>query len=65
VRLSDLRNALGADSRSDVDKALVDLANSRRVVLLPEENQKTLTQANRAAALRYGGEDQHLIRVAG
>ena len=65
VKLSDLRDALGADNRSDVDRALVDLANSRRIILLPEENQKTLTQADRTAALRYGGEPQHLIRVEG
>jgi hypothetical protein len=63
VKLSALRDALGVDSRADVDKALIDLANSRRIVLLPEENQKTLTQADRVAALRYGGEAQHLMRV--
>jgi hypothetical protein len=65
VKLSDLRDALGAAERSDVNRALVDLANNRRIVLIPEENQKTLTPVSRAAALRYGGEDQHLIRIEG
>jgi hypothetical protein len=39
------------------------MANDRQFVLIPEENQKTLTGADREAGLLYGGEDNHLVRI--
>ncbi|MFY1658587.1 hypothetical protein [Micromonospora sp. WMMD1274] len=33
----------------------------RRVIIAPESNQKTLTATARMYAVRYGGQDNHLI----
>lgn len=63
VKLADLRDALPNRSRNDFDQLASQLANNRRVTLIPEENQSTLRTRDREAALRYGGEAQHLIRV--
>lgn len=61
VSLAGLRDRLGGFTRSDVDSALRKLATSGRLGLIPEENQKTLTTRDRKAALRLGGEDNHLV----
>jgi hypothetical protein len=34
------------------------------VSLIPEENQKTLTDADRAAAIRIGNKDVHVMMIA-
>lgn len=62
VTLADIRaewDTVGA-SRDAVDQALVILHTDRRIVLIPEANQKTLTDAQRAAALYLGGEYRHV-----
>lgn len=64
VKLADLRVALSRSAkRPEIDQALERLADSRRIILIPEENQKTLTRRDRDAALPYGGEANHLIRI--
>ena len=63
VGLSRLRDALDDVPRADLDAALFDLVLEPEVLLDPEFNQKTLTAADRAAALRMGGEDMHLISI--
>ena len=65
VTLQQLRTALsvrGMD-RERQDRELTRFANERKGILIPEENQKTLTPAVRNAGLTYGGEVQHLFRI--
>ncbi|WP_284742788.1 hypothetical protein [Amycolatopsis sp. RTGN1] len=63
VSLTRLRRAFADVARSDLDAALLRLALEPSVRLNPEFNQKTLTPADRAAALRTGGEDVHLLSI--
>lgn len=62
VALSRLRAELDA-SREDVDAALKSLFRTAGVSLIPEENQKTLTDADRAAAVVIGDRPKHLIAI--
>lgn len=65
VNLANLRDDLHSRgmSRGEQDAALAAMTLRRDAVLIPEENQKKITEADRAAALRLGGEDRHLISV--
>lgn len=63
VPLAELRSALGRYSRAEVDAALESQFREGAIRLIAEVNRKTLTQADRAAAVHAGGEDKHLIRV--
>lgn len=66
VKLRDLREHMaqqGVADRAEQDRVLTDMAIRQDVVALPEENQRALTDADRAAALRLGGEDKHLIHM--
>ncbi len=62
VSLTRLRNALPATyTRDAVDTALLNLDRKRAVDIAPESNMKILDYADRAAALRIGGQDKHLV----
>lgn len=64
VGLADLRNELGEDvNRHEVDASLKRflLADGSNVV--PESNQKTLTQADRDAAVSIGDQAKHAIMI--
>lgn len=50
--------------RSEFDATLTRLVIEQRVDLVPEDNQKTLTEADYEAALYIGGEDKHLAQIA-
>ncbi|QKV81024.1 hypothetical protein [Amycolatopsis sp. Hca4] len=63
VGLGDLRSKLGATDAAEVDAALKELSSTGEVHLVPEENRKALSAADRAAAVRIGGEDNHLISI--
>lgn len=63
VSLTDMRKQLPTVLREQLDEVLEDMARSRRIRVIPEENQKTLTDEDRAAAVRVGGEDKHLISM--
>lgn len=63
VSLTRLRAALPGLSRSQVDQVLHALLADPRVYLIPESNQKALTPADRAAAIRIGGTDKHLLAI--
>jgi hypothetical protein len=63
VSLTDLRRRLDGLSRHELDRVLKDL-DGHGVTLIPEANQKTLTADDRAAAVRIGGEDNHLLSMA-
>lgn len=63
VGLARLRDEVRHAARTDVDGALRRLFRLPGVTLIPEENQKTLTQDDRAAAISIGDEDKHLIAI--
>jgi hypothetical protein len=63
VKLSALRELLGGAAKADVDTALKQMNRARTVSVIPEENQKTLTSEDRAAALKLGGKDNHLMKI--
>lgn len=49
--------------RSDFDAAMIALSLSGRVQMIPEENQKTITAGQRAAAITSHGCTWHLARL--
>lgn len=63
VMLEDLRQALPDVRRADLDSALVELNRHREVSLIPESNQKVLTDTQRAAAVSIGNQFKHLIAI--
>ncbi|MEV5820386.1 hypothetical protein ABUL04_27650 [Micromonospora harpali] len=63
VSLRRLRPFFADVPREDLDEALRRLSRSEGVAIAPESNQKTLTGADIAAALRLGGQDNHLLAI--
>lgn len=64
VSLTRLRQSLPSQyGRAEVDQALKEMSRAQEAVLSPDSNQKTLTAADRSAALYMGGEDKHLISI--
>lgn len=63
VSLTDLRPRLGGAPRAKVDDVLRRMDGTPEVNVVPEANQKTLTAQDRAAAVRIGGEDNHLLSI--
>ncbi|WP_460706448.1 hypothetical protein [Myceligenerans halotolerans] len=63
VSLTRLRHAVADVLRGDLDAALLQMVLEPEVRLNPEFNQKTLTEADRAAALRMGGADMHVMSI--
>jgi hypothetical protein len=64
VRLSAIRRHLPSSvDRAEVDAALVELADTDGVHLRAVVNQQTLTDADRDAAVRLGGEDRHALQI--
>ena len=64
VGLAEIRAELGANySRAEVDATLRRLAidPGSRANIVPQSNQKALTQADRAAALHIGGQERHFL----
>jgi hypothetical protein len=63
VGLKELRPKLGGAATSEVDALLKKLSGEGEVHLVPEDNRKALTSDDREAAIRIGGEDNHLISI--
>lgn len=63
VMLSRLRPRLGDVARDEVDAALKRLNRAPDVSLVPESNQKGLTEEDRDAAVIIGNQDRHLISI--
>lgn len=61
VRLADLRPLLDGD----VDGALRRMSRTRQAHLAPDSNRRALTPADHAAAIRVGGQDNHLLLIEG
>lgn len=62
VSLADLRDQLNIP-RADVDIALKSLNRQSGVSLIPESEQSGLTQRDRDAALKLGGQMKHNIAI--
>lgn len=62
VILSRLRDQVGG-YREYVDAALRQLSRAQDVNIVPESNQKTLTDYDRECAIRIGRQDRHLIAI--
>jgi hypothetical protein len=63
VRLAELRPLLNGATRTDVDAVLKDMSKAGQAHLAPDPDRKALTAADREAAIRIGGEDNHLLVV--
>ncbi|UVS78436.1 hypothetical protein [Actinokineospora sp. UTMC 2448] len=63
VRLVDLRSELDGAPRTAVDDVLKELSRTRQAHLVPEANRKALGPVDHEAALRVGGEDNHMIAI--
>jgi hypothetical protein len=64
VGLADLRNQLGEDTnRHEVDASLKRLEQEPGANIVPESNQKTLTQADRDAAVVIGDQAKHAVMI--
>ncbi|SCE73077.1 hypothetical protein GA0070216_101625 [Micromonospora matsumotoense] len=63
VSLTRLRPFFGDVDTADLDEALRELEREPDVDIVPESNQKVLTPADVAAALRLGGQDKHLLAI--
>lgn len=63
IGLGPLRERLGDLPRSEIDAGLLRLDLLPGVFLQPESDQKSLTDADRAAAIRIGGEAKHLLSI--
>lgn len=63
VALTTLRGHLDDLPRTAIDDALGELYRTGAISLIPEENQKVLTPADRAAALDVGDQAKHLISI--
>jgi hypothetical protein len=63
VSLVRLRDDLSDVSKHDLDAALTRMYRIPGVSLVPEENQKTLSAQDRAAAVSIGDQAKHLIAI--
>lgn len=63
VRLSEVRALLGHIPRSELDGVLQQLARAKRIHLAPDDYQGSLSPAQRAAAVTFGGRKNHLILI--
>jgi hypothetical protein len=63
VGLAEVRSLLRDVPRVDVDGTLRRLSLIEGVELIPESNQKTLTQQDRDAAVTIGDQDKHLLWI--
>ncbi len=63
VALADVRDRLGDVDRSELDGALERIAVQPGHHVIPWDNRKALTDRDRAASVRLGGDDAHAIRL--
>jgi hypothetical protein len=63
VRLARLRPRLNGAGKDEVDKVLLAMTRTGLVHLAPDSDRKTLTDADRTAAIRIGKEDKHLVAI--
>jgi hypothetical protein len=61
--LADLRDHLGDLDRSTMDEALREMVRQEGVRIIPVANSKSLADRDRAAALRVGDENSHMLWI--
>jgi hypothetical protein len=65
IGLAELRGSLTDVPKGELDEALRLLGRAADVTITPESNKKSLTDADKAAAVRIGRQDKHLIAIDG
>lgn len=63
VGLVDLRPMLGSVPTAAVNAVLKEMSRTGQAHLVPESNRKVLNAADHEAAIRIGGEENHLISI--
>jgi hypothetical protein len=63
VSLAQLRQLLGDVAREELDATLRRMSRTARATLVPQSNRKALSAQEREAAVRVGGEDNHLLSI--
>jgi hypothetical protein len=63
LKLRELRAELSDVPRGELDSSLEGMYRAQQANLIPQSNQQALTQADRASALRIGGEAKHMISI--
>jgi hypothetical protein len=63
VGLAKVRELLNGAPTAEVDDALRRLEREPDVHIVPETDQRQLTPADRSAAVRIGGKENHLLKV--
>lgn len=63
VRLAKLRPLLNGAPKEEVDAVLATLGRKQIVTLTPNPNGKDVTAEDRAAAVRIGGDENHMISI--
>ncbi len=63
VQIAWIREDVSRYQRADVDAALIHLSCQGDVRIYPQSNQKTLSPAEKAGAVRIGNQERHLIRI--
>lgn len=64
VSLTDLRPLLAGIDRKTLDAEILRMHVAQEATLIPEENRRSITLDDRAAAIVVGGEDRHLIAIS-
>jgi hypothetical protein len=63
IKIARIRTALAHVRHADIDAALTAMNRQDGVQIFAEANQKTLTDADRAAAVSIGNQDKHLLVI--
>lgn len=63
VGIIDLRKRLGG-TRAEQDATLKQLSRMGKIHIVPDDNRKVLTQEDHDAAIRIGGEPNHVVALA-
>jgi hypothetical protein len=63
IMLAELRSELHGVPKTEVDAALIRLNRHPDVHLVPESNQKVLTDEQRSAAVSIGNQHKHLLAI--
>lgn len=63
VDLAELRPHLAGIDRTTLDAEILRMHVAQEATLIPEENRRSITPEDRAAAIIVGGEERHLIAI--
>jgi hypothetical protein len=63
VHLAKLRPLLNGASREDIDGVLLALGRKQEITLAPNPNRKDVSADDRAAAVRIGGDENHMMSI--